>query len=118
MYNYFDKLKDYNESFNTEELLDRLEGNVVLFNKFIGVFYENFKNIAIEIEDKLRANEFKEAQALIHKLKGSSGNLSLTSIYERSCQLEQALKSEEQVMIINEFKRLKEALEELFTLIG
>lgn len=118
MYNYFDKLKDYNESFNTEELLNRLDGNVALFNKFIGVFCENFKNITIEIEDKLRAHEVKEAQALIHKLKGSSGNLCLTSIYEKSCQLEQALKSEEQVMIINEFKTLKEALEELFKITG
>lgn len=118
MCDYLDKLKDYNEYFNTEELLTRLGGNVILFNKFIGVFCKTFENITAEIEDKIKANELKEAQALVHKLKGSSGNLSLTSIYDKSCQLEQALKSEQEVLIDNEFKGLKEAFDELFKIVG
>lgn len=118
MCNYFEKLKDHSEYFNPEELLNRLGGNVILFNKFIGRFYTTFENITIEIEDKIKANELKGAQALIHKLKGSSGNLCLTSIYDRSCQLEQALKSEEEVIIDNEFREFKEALNRLFNIIG
>lgn len=118
MCDYFDKLKDYNEYFDAEELLNRLGGSVMHFNKFIGGFCKTFENIAIEIEDKIKSNELKEAQALIHKLKGSSGNLCLTSIYDKSCQLEQALKSEEEVMIYNEFREFKEALNRLFTIIG
>lgn len=117
MSNYLEKLNAHSEHVNTSELLNRLCGNVILVNKFIGVFYKTFKDIVAEIEDSIEEGNLNEAAALVHKIKGSSGNLNLTRIYDKSCKLEQAIKSEQEADIHNEFKAFKEVLDEFFKII-
>lgn len=117
MSSYFEKLKGHNEQVNTEELLERLCGNELLVNKFIGVFKETFKDMIPELEREIEAHCFKEARMLIHKLKGSSGNLNLTQIYEKSCTLEQALKAEQDGEIEERYNALKQTLEAFFKII-
>lgn len=117
MCSYLEKLNDNNEYLDIHELLNRLGGNVILVNKFIGIFYKTFKDVATELEDKIKANQYEEAMVLVHKLKVSSNNLSLTSIYDKSCQLEQGLKLGQETVIDHEFKVLKEALDGWFKII-
>lgn len=117
MSNYLEKLNEYSEHVNTSELVNRLCGNVILVNKFISVFHKTFKDVAAEIEDKIEEGKLKDAEALVHKLKGSSENLNLARIYDTSCKLEQALKSEQEIEIHNEFKAFKEILDEFFKII-
>lgn len=117
MNNIMEKLKAHSEHVNTSDLLNRLCGNVILVNKFIGVFYKTFKDIVSEIEEKIENGELKEAGILVHKVKGSSGNLNLTRIYNKSCQLEKALKSEQEAVIHNEFKAFKEVVNDFFKII-
>lgn len=117
MSNYLEKLNVHSEHVNTNELLNRLCGNVILVNKFIGVFYKTFKDIAAEIEGKIGEGRLKEAKALVHKLKDASEKLNLTQVYDRSYKLEQALKSEQEVEIHNEFMVFKEVVNEFFKII-
>lgn len=117
MSSYFEKLKGHNEQVNREALLARLCDNEMLVNKFIGVFKETFKEVTLELEREIQAHHFKEAGIVVHKLKGSSGNLNLAQIYERSCALEQALKGEQVGAIENTFNLLKETLEAFFKII-
>lgn len=117
MSSYFEKLKGHNEQVDREALLERLCGNEGLVNKFIGVFEETFKGVTLDLEREIEAHHFKEAGAIVHKLKGSSGNLNLFQIYERSCMLEQALKEEKSGEIEGTFNALKQTLEAFFQII-
>ena len=117
MSSYFEKLKGHNEQVDRDALLARLCGNEMLVNKFIGVFKETFKDVIGDLEKEIQAHHFKEAGIVVHKLKGSSGNLNLEQIYERSCTLEQVLKEERVREIENGFNALKQTLEAFFKII-
>ena len=117
MSNYYEKLQGHSDQVNREELLERLCGSEQLVNKFIGVFKETFKEVAMDIEKEIEAHQFKEARTLVHKLKGSSGNLNLAQIYEKSCLLEEALKGEQIGETKDAFNALKGTLEAFFKII-
>lgn len=117
MISYFEKLKGHEEQVDREALLERLCGKENLVNKFIGVFEETFKGVILDLEQDIQANRFKEAGILVHKLKGSSGNLNLAQIYERSCLLEKTLKEGQEEEIRKAFSALKETLEAFFKII-
>ena len=71
----------------------------------IKIFEEYLKerpNLLKGISDAILNNDFGELKELIHQLKGTSGSLRVTSIYELSIKLEEAAMKQE----INECKRL------------
>lgn len=117
MISYFEKLEGHSEQVDREALLARLCGNKMLVNKFIGVFRETFKDVTVDLEREIQAHHFKEAGIVVHKLKGSSGNLNLAQIYERSCTLEKALKEEQVGEIEKAWNALKETIEAFFAII-
>ena len=59
------------------------------------------------INDAIESNNFEELSRLTHTLKGSSGNLRITSIYELSIKLEKSAVKQDADECVRFFIKLK-----------
>ncbi|MBF0226554.1 MAG: response regulator [Desulfobacterales bacterium] len=83
------------EIIDINEVLERLRGNKKLLNSLFDEFTKDYKNASKEIKSFLDSRDFDAAAELAHTIKGVSGNLSATSLYESSLALEKAIKNKE-----------------------
>lgn len=70
---------------NYDEGLKRMCNNEPLYQKFLGKFLQD-KSME-ELKEKLAAGNIEEAFRAAHTLKGVSGTLSLTPLYQKSSAL-------------------------------
>lgn len=74
----FEELKEL--GVNIEEGMDRMMGNAALYERMLGSFVKVMK--ASEITPDFDEEDYADIIEKAHTLKGTSGNLSLTPIYE------------------------------------
>ncbi|MEA4816148.1 MAG: Hpt domain-containing protein [Lachnospiraceae bacterium] len=79
-----DILKLIDSGINYEEGLKRFLGNHEMYERMLVVFIndENFKNAKKNIKDK----NYEALFSCVHEIKGMSGNLSLTSLYNEASE--------------------------------
>ena len=65
--------------------LARVRGNAVIFKKMLGMFLTSKEFDAFE--EALTAKDFAKAGDVIHAIKGLTGNLALTQLFEESTKL-------------------------------
>lgn len=65
---------------NVQEGLDRLGGNEALYTKLLGSFIKSMETHSVRPD--FDENDYDEIIEKTHAIKGTSGNLSLTPIYE------------------------------------
>ncbi len=66
---------------NTDEGVQRLMGNASLYERMLGTFTKLMNDTPIEIED-FDCDDCGELIEKTHALKGASGNLSVTPVYD------------------------------------
>ncbi len=86
---------DHLQGIDIDDVLKRLGGNKQLFKKLLYEFYEDYHNIAIEINDSLKKGDTDTAMQLSHTIKGVAGNFSAKELYEASLNLEKGIKQGE-----------------------
>lgn len=69
----------------------RFGGSRALYEKFIIRFFD--EGLIAEIDDSFKKKDFDTASRRVHALKGESGNLSLTRLYEKACTLMDMLRN-------------------------
>ncbi|MCL2578974.1 MAG: Hpt domain-containing protein [Oscillospiraceae bacterium] len=74
---------------NLEEGLGRVRGNQKLYARMLGMFIAN-KEMAL-LEEKLAAGDLQGGAEVAHAIKGMTGNLSLTALFEVSATLMEKL---------------------------
>ena len=91
--------KDENYNFLIEidgvdinEGVERLCGNKKLYIKMLVKFCHENENLMLQIEQAIKAKEYDSSLNLLHSLKGTSGNLSIISIYNAIVELETKIK--------------------------
>ncbi len=102
---FFNKITDSNEEhplqniflknlkgIDIKDALERVNNSEEILFNLITEFAENFSNLAKEINQNIKNNNYKDAQEKVHSIKGVSANLSLTDIYECAIDLEKAIK--------------------------
>lgn len=74
-----------NEYVNVEDALKRVRGNKTIYIKMLRLFLaaEDFDNL----EASLAENDLKKASEVAHSIKGITGNLSFTKLFESSAVL-------------------------------
>lgn len=96
-----------NEYVNIDDALKRVRGNKTIYLKMLRLF------LASEDFDKLNAaleeNDLKKASEIAHSIKGITGNLSFTKLYEASAAL--MLKLRENTLDQDLLARYSEALD-------
>ncbi len=78
----------YLPSFNTKRTLKGLNNNERLYFDILLRFKENYSKFSKEISEFLSEDDWNQIRSEFHKLKGVSGNIGATSIYEKATQLE------------------------------
>ena len=73
--------------------LERLDGNVKLYEEMLRKFPEKYSSVLDDIENLIKEERLEEAEPIVHMIKGVSGNLSLIRLYEKSVYLDNLLKT-------------------------
>ena len=88
---------------DVELALERLNGKTDLFRKLLLNFSNDFSDISNKINQAFCTKNNVDAKRLIHSLKGASGSINATLLYEKSQKLEFTLNQQE-----NRFQALSE----------
>ncbi len=107
-----DKLKEYGA--NTEDGLGRCIGNEALYLRLVGTVADqkDFDNLNSKIGEGDLQGAFESA----HALKGVLGNLSLTPLYEKICEITELLRAKTDTdysVLLSEIQDLREGLRKL-----
>jgi len=87
-------LPDVLQGFDLAVCLRNLGGNKTLLKSLLADFYEEFSCTAVQIRTLLDQGDRQTAERLAHSIKGISGNLSATALYDAATRLDQALRAE------------------------
>lgn len=79
---------------NTKEGLTRCVNNESFYFRMIKKAMDD--NSYEQLRDAIAANQLDEAFEIAHKLKGATGNLSLTPLYDPICTISDGLKAHEE----------------------
>ncbi len=85
----FDELKEL--GVNTEEGLDQLMGNDALYKKLLGKFVNLMERM--EIDPNFDNTNFADIIDKAHAVKGTSGNLFITPVYESYAEIVSLLRN-------------------------
>lgn len=101
---------------NVEEGTKRLMGNAALYEKMMGTFTKMMADSSIKVEDF----DCDDCTALIektHAIKGATGNLSLTPIYEAYTEIVALLRGNEPAKAKEVYERVLPVQTEIITCI-
>jgi len=76
---------------DAESGLRRLAGNQKLYQKMLHQFCEEYTDAAAAVKEALYKGNIEYAGQLMHRLKGESGNMGATELYNVTCELESGL---------------------------
>lgn len=85
-----------------DEGLARFSNDAKNYCRMLKSFGEKYADIDKEIERLIGDNKIEEAEAIVHNIKGVSGNLSIKRLYERCVYLDDLLKRKADISFINE----------------
>lgn len=77
------------------EGLNRMAGDLILYRNLLKKFAGNQVNTADKIRQALLTGDMETAQRLTHAVKGVSGNISATLVFESATRLDDALKDKD-----------------------
>lgn len=103
---------------NVREGLSRFSNDVESFKKMLKKFVKKYRNIGDEISKLINEKRYKDAEMIVHTIKGVSGNLSMKGLYETSVSFDSVLKDEPiESKIVEEYmafcKELKTVVDEV-----
>ena len=107
-----DELKQFGA--NTDEGVARCMGNEEFYLKLVSTV-PGQKEFTV-LSDKIAQGDLSAAFEAAHALKGVLGNLSLTPLYEKVCEITELLRSKTDMdysELLSEIKGLKETLQKI-----
>lgn len=103
--------------FDVENALHRMAGSVKLYTKILKQFSEGYADFGQQVKDFINQENLTAAQEHAHTIKGISGNIGATDLFNASSELESVLRhgpKEKLEAAANDFsKRLQEAMDVL-----
>ena len=94
---------------DTAEGLGRFMNNETFYLQMINRFLET--DVLSGLTKSLRENNLQEAFEQAHALKGVTGNLSLTPLYEKMCDITELLRAKEDADYDEKLASISECLE-------
>ena len=76
------------------DLLEKIGGNQQLLYNLFDMFRQEYADTAIQIRTLLDQGDRHSAKQLVHKINGTSANLSAMALYNVASQLDEALRQE------------------------
>ncbi len=103
---------------SVEKGLKRIGGNPEAYRKLLLKFGENQTGTIKKLKDALEKNDMKEAKAIIHTLKGVSGNVSAERVHQMAADMEKEIKKDRKDNAMNYVKDIEESLNQVLTSIS
>lgn len=97
--------------FDIDHAREITDGDMEFLNELIEIFKADCSEKLAGISRAIKEKDYKAIDGTAHSLKGSSGNLGLTRVYENSYKLEKMGKSENIEGADETLKELEEELE-------
>ena len=97
--------------FDMDHAREITDGDIEFLKELIEIFKTDCPEKLAGISRAIKEKDFKALDETAHSLKGSSGNLGLTRIYELSWELEKMGKAKNMEETNKPFKQLEEELE-------
>ena len=85
----FEELKDL--GVDVDGGLQRINGNEKLYTRLLGTFVKSIKGQAVSPD--FDSNDYEDVKEKAHALKGTSGNLSITPVYEAYTEIMNLLRA-------------------------
>ena len=98
-------------AFDMDHALEVTDDDTEFLKELIEIFNADFPERLEQISLAIKEKDFKAIDETAHSLKGSSGNLGLTRVYELSWKLEKMGKAKNMEGANKTFKQLEEELE-------
>ena len=76
------------DGINTREGLERVLGNLELYDELLSRFYQSYQNVFARIVKNDQKQSFEENRIIVHTIKGSGGNLGASELYAAAKTLE------------------------------
>ncbi len=76
------------DGINTREGLERVMGNLELYDELLSRFYQSYQNVFTRIAENDQKQSFEENRIIVHTIKGSGGNLGASELYAAAETLE------------------------------
>ncbi|MBF0545943.1 MAG: response regulator [Candidatus Riflebacteria bacterium] len=92
---------------NIDEALGRIRGDTRLFRRILIDFCANYSNAPQDIQNALEKNDIPEALKILHSLKGVTGNISASALFQTVKDFEKILKDPEKPDFSNILSVLK-----------
>jgi len=96
--------------FDRDFALEMTDGDIEFLKKLVEVFSSEYPEKLARIPRAIKGKDFKTISETAHSLKGSSGNLGLTRVYELSSEIERFAKEEKTEDIEKLYRELEEEL--------
>lgn len=98
MMSQHDFLKDLDVDIDIQSALNRINNNEKLYLDLLKRFINTYNGIFIsETSDLIKQHAFESLESVIHKLKGTAGNLALNQVHEEAIRLEKLLKCNQSI---------------------
>jgi HPt (histidine-containing phosphotransfer) domain-containing protein len=97
-----------------EEVLKEIGISEEIYDEMVLEFIQQARDNLPKVENSCAEGNFKEAQSIIHSLKGVAGNLRVTPAYNTAITLEQAIIASRIQEIKGDILKLKTLIDELF----
>jgi len=94
---------------NQENALKLLGNNLALYQVVLNEFFKETETVFSELDNEMKNDNLIEAAHIVHKVKGSSGNIGAVKLYETAKVLQKALENnqkEDIYCLYPEFERL------------
>jgi len=83
---------------NMDDALNRLKISRENFSQCLSIFFESNATIVADICNALKRGDELEARKLLHRLRGSSANISADDVVQKATELSDAVKSKEKCL--------------------
>ena len=100
-----------------DSVLERIGGDESFFQELLDIYIEDFIEKFTHLQQAIAHADFNNIKEIGHSLKGSSGNLSLTSLHETAYSIELSGRENDLdrakhmfMRLHEEFKKLKDSL--------
>ncbi len=98
------------------EGMNRLGADLELYMGIIAEYCANYRDVEAVICDAVEAGNYKKAEQTAHSLKGASGNISATDLYQYAIQLERLCRARSDDHILDLSKKIAAELRRLSTI--
>ncbi|MDD3022875.1 MAG: transporter substrate-binding domain-containing protein [Syntrophomonadaceae bacterium] len=92
----------------------RLGNNMELYLMVLNEYYQENKDILLNLSSSISERRYQDAVQIVHKIKGSSGNIGARGFFDIASELQRSLAAQDESEIIKLHEQFEQVFKQLF----